>query len=466
MSGRLERRFAIAASGTSLRREVLAGVTTYLAMSYIILVNPRVLAGAGMDSGAVMVATCLASAAATVWMGLHANYPIGLAPGMGHNFFFAITVCGPIAAGGLGYPWQAALAAVFVSGCLFIVASFWEVRARIVDMVPGHLKTSIAVGIGLLIAMVGLRWGGLLVATPGTYIGLGDLGSPPVLLTLFGLLLTAWLTVARVTAALVVGILATATVAVFARMPHSEVVGWWGYFSHAWESVKGVELVGLPPSMAPTFLAMDFGGLFRHSDFLSVVFVFLFVDLFDTVGTLIGVGQRAGLLVKGRLLRARQAFLADAVGTVAGAAMGTSTVTSYVESAAGVAAGGRTGLAALVTSGLMAGSIFFYPLVELVGGGYDAGGGLVLYPALAPALIMIGVFMMQGIGLINWSLPLEAIPAFLTMVMMPLTTSITEGIAFGFISTSVLYLASGRARSLHWGVHLIAGLFLLRYIVL
>ena len=448
MIERLAQFFGVSAAGSSVRTEIIAGVSTYMALSYIVLVNPAVLAGTGMDAGAVMMATCLSGALATVWMALHANYPIALAPGMGHNFFFAITVCGPIAAGGLGYSWQAALAAVFVSGTLFLIASLWGLRARIIGVVPAHLKTSIAVGIGLLIAVVGLRWGGLLVARPGIYIGLGDFGESPVLLTLFGLTVMAVLTVARVPAALVVGILATTLLAVLTGLV----------------TLRGV--VAWPPSIAPTLLALDFKGLFRHADFLTVVFVFLFVDLFDTVGTLIGVSQRAGFMVNGELPRARQALTADAVGTVAGSVLGTSTVTSYVESAAGVAAGGKTGFAALVTAALLAGSVFFHPLVEVVGAGFEVGGGVVLYPILAPALVLIGVFMMQGIGDVTWNDPRQAIPAFLTVVMMPLTTNITEGISFGFISTSILYLASGKGKSLHWGVYVISACFLIRYLLI
>jgi AGZA family xanthine/uracil permease-like MFS transporter len=418
-----------------------------MALVYIVLVNPAVLAGAGMEAGAVMTATCLSAAFATTWMAIHANYPIALAPGMGHNFFFAITVCGPVAAGGLGYSWQAALAAVFVSGCVFLLGSFWGMRAHIITVVPAHLKTSIAVGIGLLIAVVGLRWSGLLVSRPGIYIGLGDLGSTPVLLSLFGLLVMAVLWVAGVSAALVLGILATTVLGLLIGV------------------VQFRGLVAWPPSMTSTFLALDFGSLFHHADFVSVVFVFFFVDLFDTVGTLIGVGQRAGFMVNGNLPRARQALMADAAGTVGGSLLGTSTVTSYVESAAGVAAGGKTGLTALVTAALLAGSIFFYPLVRTAGGSFDLGGGVVLYPVLAPALILVGAFMLQGIGEIDWHDRMQAVPAFLTIVMMPLTTSITEGIAFGFIATSFLYMAAGRPRAIHWGAHAIAACFLLRYLL-
>jgi AGZA family xanthine/uracil permease-like MFS transporter len=438
--------FEVEARGSSIRQETLAGVTTYLAMCYIILVNPTVLAQAGMDPGAVLAATCLASAFATLWMAFHANYPIALAPGMGQNFFFAFTICGPIAAGGHAYTWQQALAAVVVAGVLFVVASAFRLRARIIELVPDHLKRSMGVGIGLLIALVGLRWGGIVVATPGTYIGLGDLASPGALLTLFGLGVTAVLTVLRFSGALVAGILASTVVAVATGLTR----------------VDGV--VGLPESATAGLFAADFGSLFRQRDVIAVVIVILFVDLFDTVGTLIGVSERAGLMKDGRLPRAREAFLADAGGSVFGGLVGTSTVTSYVESAAGVSAGGRTGLASVVTAVLLGGSVFFYPLLHTVGGALTASDGTPLYPMLAPALIMVGIFMMAGVGRIDWSSPRFAIPSFLTIIMMPLTTSITEGIAFGFIGTSILSLARGKGREVHLGVHVIAGFFLVRYV--
>ena len=442
----LERTFRIRERGSSVKTELLAGVTSYMAMCYIILVNPAVLSTTGMDPGAVLFATCLASAFATFWMAASANYPIALAPGMGQNFFFAFTICGPVAMGGYGYSAHEALAAVVVAGGLFMLASVWRLRARLIEWIPDHLKTSMGVGIGLLIALVGLRWGGIVVAAPGTYIGLGDLGSSAALLTLFGLTVMSVLTVLRVPAALVVGILASTVVAVLTGL--SEFQG----------------IVGLPDSMGADFFAADFRGLFRQREIFAVVFVILFVDLFDTVGTLIGVSERAGLTVGGQLPKAREAFLADAAGSVAGGFFGTSTVTSYVESAAGVAAGGRTGLTSIVTASLFAVSVFFFPLLQLVGGRFDAGDGVPLYPTLAPALILVGVFMMVSVGKIDWSAPHQAIPAFLTAIMMPLTTSITEGISFGFISTSALYLVSGRHRELHWPVHVIAMFFLVRYI--
>jgi AGZA family xanthine/uracil permease-like MFS transporter len=442
----VERKFEVRQRDSSIRTELLAGVTTYMAMCYIVLVNPAVLGATGMDRGAVLTATCFASAFASLWMGLHANYPIALAPGMGQNFFFAFTICAPLAAGGYGFSWQQGLAAVVVAGVLFVIASLWRLRARLIDCVPDHLRSSMGVGIGLLIALVGLRWGGIVVSAPGTYIGIGPLESPAALLTLFGLTVTSILTVLRMSGALVVGILASTLVALV--MGLSDFGG----------------VFGLPDSMASGFLAADFRGLFQQREVLSVVFVILFVDLFDTVGTLIGVTERAGLSVGGQLPRAKEAFLADAAGSVAGGLLGTSTVTSYVESAAGVYAGGRTGLSAVVAGLLLGGSVFFYPLLRLVGGGLENGDGVTLYPTLAPALILVGVFMMAGVSRIEWTVPQQAIPSFLTAIMMPLTTSITEGIAFGFISTSILYIASGRGREIHWAAHIVAVLFLLRYV--
>jgi len=286
----------------------------------------------------------------------------------------------------------------------------------------------------------------LVVEAPGIYIGLGDLGSSPALLSLFGLAVTSVLTVMGVPAALVLGIFASTFVAVAAGL--SEFHG----------------VFGLPEAMGAGFFATDFRGLFAQREIFAVVFVILFVDLFDTVGTLIGVSERAGLTVDGQLPKAREAFLADATGSVAGGFLGTSTVTSYVESAAGVAAGGRTGLTSIVTAGLFAISVFFFPLLEVVGGRFDGGNGVTLYPTLAPALILVGVFMMASVGKIDWASPHVAIPSFLTAIMMPLTTSITEGIAFGFIATSILYVASGRSRELHWPVHVISLFFVARYL--
>jgi AGZA family xanthine/uracil permease-like MFS transporter len=318
------------------------------------------------------------------------------------------------------------------------------VREQLIIAIPDGLKHGIAVGIGLLIATIGLEWSGIIVDAPGTLVGLGNLKSAPVLLALFGFVSMAVLTALRIKAALLIGILAATAVGLLAGL-----VQYRGFLS-------------MPPSLEPTFLRLDMAGALTIKA-LPIVFVFFFLDLFDSVGTLVGVSQQAGFMKDGTLPRARQALLTDAVATVGGAALGTSTITSYVESATGIAAGGRTGLASMVTGLLFFAALFVSPLVRMVGGGYDAGGGLTLYPLIAPALILVGVMMMRSVVSIPWDDPTEAIPAFLTIIMMPLTVSITDGIAFGFIAYAVLKLVTGRLREVHWFVHLFAVLFVARY---
>lgn len=442
----LERIFHLQANGTTVRTEVLAGGTTFLALSYILFVQPAVLSTTGMDFGAVMTATCLASAFATLLMGLSANYPIALAPAMGHNVYFAFTVCGAVAAGGMGVPWQTALGAVFVSGLLFLGLSRFGFRERLLNAVPDSLKQAIAVGIGLLIAFVGLQWAGLVVARPGMLVGLGHLGSAPVLLSLFGLLLTAGLVARGHRAAILWGITAT-TLAGLAL----GLVSYHGILS-------------APPSLSPTLFKLDLRDLLSHQGLL-IVFVFFFLALFDTIGTLVGVSLQAGFLKDGRLPRAEKALTADAAGMTVGALLGTSTVTSYVESAAGVAAGGRTGLVSVVTAGLFLLALFFAPLAKMVGGGYATPEGAHLYPVIAPALILVGSFMLRGVADVPWGDPTEAIPAFLTIVLIPLTVSITDGIAFGLISYTVLKLVTGRLSDASWLIYLFAGLLAVRYLV-
>jgi AGZA family xanthine/uracil permease-like MFS transporter len=421
---------------------MLAGLTTFLTMAYIIFVQPVVLKAAGMDPGAVLVATCLSSALATLLMAFLANYPIAVAPAMGHNFFFAFSVVGL-----MKVPWQVALGAVAIAGIIFILTAGFGLRERLITAIPESLKHAIAVGIGLLIAVVGLEWAGVIVDSPGTLVTLGNLKSPPVLLALFGLTVMAVLFVLKVRGAVLWGILA-ATVA-----------------GLAFGLVRYHGLVSRPPSLAPTLFQLDVLGAFKP-EMISVIFVFFFLALFDTVGTLVGVTQQAGLMKNGELPRARQALLTDAIGTVCGAALGTSTVTAYIESATGVAAGGRTGLANIVTAALFLLSLLFYPLVQMIGGGYEAAPGVTLYPVIAPALILVGTMMMSGVRLIPWDDMTEAIPAFLTIILMPLSVSITEGIAFGFISYALLKLVSGRGREVHWFIYLFAALFLVRYIAL
>jgi AGZA family xanthine/uracil permease-like MFS transporter len=387
----------------------------------------------------VLTATCLASAIATLLMAFLANYPIAVAPAMGHNFYFAFTVVGA-----MGIPWQIALGGVAVAGAIFVLTAGVGLRERLILAIPDALKHGIAVGIGLLVALIGLQWGGIIVGSPGTLVTLGSLHSPAALLTLFGLAVTGSLMARGARGALLWGILASTLAGLAAGL------------------VRYQGLVGAPPSLAPTFLQLDVRGVFTPA-MIAVVFVFFFLALFDSVGTLVGVASQAGLMRGGVLPRAREALLADAAGTVIGAGLGTSTVTAYVESSTGVAAGGRTGLANVVTAVLFLLSLFLFPLVRMIGGGYPVAEGRVLYPVVAPALILVGTLMMRGVREIAWNDPTEAIPAFLTVVLMPLSVSITDGIAFGFISFAVLKLAAGRAREVHWLVYLFAVLFLARY---
>lgn len=428
--------------GTTLKTELLAGTTTFLTMAYIIFVQPAVLSACGMDLGAVMVATCVSSALATLLMAVLANYPIAVAPAMGHNFFFAFSVVI-----GMKIPWSVALGGVAVAGFIFILTAGIGLRERLVTAIPESLQHAIAVGIGLLIAMVGLQWAGVIVASSGTLVTLGNLKSPPVLLSLFGLLLMAILFSLKIRGAGLWSMLITAAVGLLFGV------------------IRYHGLISSPPSLAPTLLKLDILGAFKP-EMIEVIFVFFFLALFDSVGTLVGVAQQAGLMKGNTLPRARQALLADAVGTVIGAGLGTSTVTAYIESATGVAAGGRTGLANLITAALFLLSLFFYPVVKMIGGGYQVTPDHTLYPVIAPSLILVGTMMMHSVRRIAWDDMTEAIPAFLTLIIMPLTVSITEGIAFGFITYALLKLVTGRGRQVHWLIYLFANLFVIRYVVL
>ena len=437
----LEKLFRLQESGTTVRREIVAGCTTFMTLSYIIFVQPAVLSAAGMDSGAVMTATCITSALAMLLMAFLANYPIALAPGMGHNFYFAFTVCLT-----LGVSWQNALGAVFVAGVLFILLFFVGLREKVMTILPVSLRNAIPAGIGLLIALVGLEWAGLIVDHPATYVTLGDLKSPPALLSLFGVIVIAVLFGLKVRGAILIGILASTVVGLITGM------------------VKFQGVVSVPPSIAPTFLKLAIPNIFVDPKMISVIVIFIFLDLFDTVGTLVGVGEQGGFMVNGKLPRARQALLSDAVATSAGALLGTSTVTSYIESASGISAGGRTGLTSIVTAVLMLLALFFSPLIKMVGAGYPIGENTFLYPIVAPALIIVGSLMLKNVVSIDWDDVTESIPAFLTLLLMPLTISITEGIAFGFISYALLKLVTRQGRQVHWLIYLFAVLFVARYI--
>jgi AGZA family xanthine/uracil permease-like MFS transporter len=347
---------------------------------------------------------------------------------------------------GMKVPWQVALGAVAIAGVVFVATAGVGLRERLITAIPPSLKHAIAAGIGLLIATVGLQWAGLIVSSPGTLVTLGDLHSPPVLLALAGLGAAAILMARRVPGALLWGM----AVSTLAGLPLGIV------------EYHGV--AGVPPSIAPTFMQLDVAGALVPG-MTAVVFVFFFLALFDSVGTLVGVGEQAGLMRGGTLPRARQALLADAIGTVAGAVLGTSTVTAYIESGAGVAAGGRTGLAGLVTAVLFLVSLFLFPLVQMIGGGYRAGAST-LYPVIAPPLILVGTMMLGGLRHVSWEEPSEAIPAFLTVIMMPLAVSVTEGVAFGVIAYATLKLATGRVGAVSPLLYLFAALFLARYVLL
>ena len=447
MKAWLNRHFKLEENNTNIRTEMVGGITTFMTMSYIIFVQPAILSAAGMDQGAVMVATCVSSAIATLLMGLLAKYPIALAPGMGHNVFFAVIVCGI-----MGYSWPVALGAVFISGAILLILSLAGVWETLVAAVPDSLKHSIAVGIGVLIAFVGLQYGGIVVdappPVPGTtdiLVMLGDLTSKPVLLALFGVVLTAVFMALKVRGAILLGIFATSLMGIPLGV------------------VKFQGIVAVPPSVMPTLLKLDIPGAFQ-TGLLTVVFLIFFIVLFDTMGTLIGVSAPAGFLKDGKLPRANQAMFADAVGTVGGALMGTSTVTSYIESVSGIAHGAKTGLANVFTSLLFVVALFFSPLTAMIGGSFDYNGAI-LRPVIAPPLIIVGFLMMKSIVFIKWDDLTEAIPAYLTIIIMPLTFSITEGIAFGFISYSMLKLVTGKGKDVHWVIYLFAVLFIVRYII-
>jgi AGZA family xanthine/uracil permease-like MFS transporter len=450
---RLNKLFQLEAHGTTFRREVTGGVTTYLAMSYIIFVQPGVLSQAGMDFRAVLYATCLSAALATFLMGLLANYPVALAPGMGENFFFVFTLCGT-APLGFGLTWQQALAAVLVAGLFFILLTLSGIRSKIIDSIPNSLKVGIAAGIGLFITFIGLEYGNLIVSSPATLVRLGDFRNPVALVSVLGLLAMIVLLAYRVRGAVLLGIVATTALAAGFGLVH-------------YRGIFAAEI-----HLAPTFWKFDLRGLLgvNPAALAAAIFVLLYLALFDTVGTLVGVGQQAGLLRDGKLPRSGQALFSDAVGTTMGAALGTSTVTCYIESAAGVSDGARTGLANLVTGGLLLASMFFSPLASMIGGGVsvgtDAAGNPILrYPTLAPALIVVGAMMLKVVKELQWEDPTEYLPAFLTIVGIPLTFSIASGIAFGFISYAVGKVATGRWRECPTLTYVFAALFVVQFLV-
>jgi AGZA family xanthine/uracil permease-like MFS transporter len=416
-------------------------------MAYILFVQPAMLGAAGMDKGAVLTATCLSAAVATLIMGIWARYPVALAPGMGLNAFFAFTVCGS-----MGIPWQQALGLVLCSGVLFLLLGLFRLRDRIVAILPEDLQHAIAAGIGIFIAFIGFKEAGLLVPDANVFVSVGDLGGrwQPLVTAGAGLLVAAALMARKVPGAILVGIGTSLLVGLAVG-----VTQWSG-------------LVSAPPSIAPTAFQLDLAGVLKPSN-LGLVLLFLYTDLFDTVGTLLGVGTQAGLVKNGRLERGDRAFFADAVGTTLGALLGTSTVTSYIESTAGVEVGARTGLASVVTGLLFLGSLFLYPLAEMVGGAVvvettiitasgPAAHSLYIHPITAPALILVGAMMARSLRQIRWGEAQAAIPSFLVLIGIPLTFSIAHGISFGIMAWAAIALLSGRARSISWGMYALAAL--------
>jgi len=428
----IENLFQLKAHHTTIRREVIAGITTFLTMAYIITVNPAILANAGMDFGSVFVATCIAAALGTAVMGLAANYPVALAPGMGLNAFFTFGVVI-----GMEQSWQVALGCVFWSGCIFFLLSIFKVREWIINAIPASLKTGIAVGIGLFLAIIGLQGAGVVVDNPATLVGLGNVKSAQALLFFGGFVLIAALYRRRVVGSVIIVILTTTIIGLLIRLVE----------------YKGI--VSPPPSISPTLFQLDIMGAIEAGLF-AVIFTYLFVDFFDTSGTLIAVAKEGNLLdEKRRLPRLGGALMADSPARIAGSLLGTSTTTSYIESGAGIAAGGRTGLTALVVALLFLLSLFFAPLAQMIPA-----------YATASALLFVAVLMISSIASVQWNDITESAPVVVTAVMMPLSYSIAEGIALGFITYVLVKVLAGRFNEIKLSVIIIAVLALLKFFIL
>jgi AGZA family xanthine/uracil permease-like MFS transporter len=432
----LKQFFKLEENNTNVKTEVLAGITTFMTMAYILVVNPIILSETGMDFGGIFTATALSALVATLMMALYANYPFALAPGMGLNAFFAFTVV----LGPMGKPWEFALTAVLIEGIIFILLSFIKAREAIFESIPLNLKNAVSVGIGLFISFIGLSGAGIVKAGNGTLVALGELTSGAPLLAIIGIIITGLLLIKNVKGALLIGIVITTIIGIpmgVTILPEN--------FN---------TIVSMPPSLKDVaFKFVGFDQIFSF-EMLVVVFTFLFVDIFDTVGTLAGVATKANMLdEEGKLPRVGAALMSDAVGTIVGACLGTSTVTTYVESASGVAEGGRTGMTSLVTAAMFGVALFFAPLFTLVPSA-----------ATAPALVIVGLFMMSPITKIDFNDYTEAIPAFLTIVMMPFAYSIAEGIVFGMVSYVILKAISGKFKDISWVMWILSLLFVLRFI--
>jgi AGZA family xanthine/uracil permease-like MFS transporter len=424
----IERYFRLKENQTTVRAEFLGGLTTFITMAYIVVVNPQILSKAGMPVEGVVFATCISAAVATLVMGLYANYPIALAPGMSLNAYFTYSVCL-----GMHVPWQTALGVIFFSGVFFLILTVSRVREKIVNGIPDCLKHSTAGGIGMFIAFVGLRNANLVVANPATFVSLGSFGNHEAQLACVGLAIILILMTRKITGAILIGVVATTLLGIFRGMA-------------TWPA----HIFSLPHPSA-TWLKLDLRGAL-HLGLLEIVFVFLFVDLFDNVGTLLGVCEQAGFVKDGKIPRVGRALVSDAMGTVFGALTGTSTVTSYIESAAGVAAGARTGLSNVFVAGLFLVAVFFTPLATAIPG-----------YATAPALIVVGALMTESIGRVVWSDFTDAIPAFVTLLATPLTFSIATGLSMGLISYTLVKVAAGRFREVSPVIWILTLLFIFRY---
>ncbi|KAF0279492.1 NCS2 family permease [Spiribacter aquaticus] len=425
----LERFFGLAENETTVRREILAGLTTFLTMAYIIVVNPSILSDTGMDWGAVFVATCVAAALGCLIMGLYANYPFGLAPGMGLNAYFTYSVVL-----GMGIAWQTALGAVFLSGILFLIISLLPIREWIINAIPMSLKMAISAGIGFFLAIIALKNAGVVVNSDATLVTLGDLTATSTVLAMLGFVIMIALSYHRIPGAILIGILAVSAIGVPFGVAEFDGV------------------VSMPPDPSPTLLQMDIAGALEMG-LISVVLVFLFVDLFDSSGTLVGLSHRAGFLDQGgRLGRLRNALVADSGASIGGAMLGTSTTTTYIESAAGINVGGRTGLTAVVIAVLFLLSLFFLPLVSAIPG-----------YATAPALLFVACMMARGLADLDWDDITDTAPAVVTAIAMPLTYSIADGMGLGFITYALGKALAGQGRNVHIAVWVIAALFALRF---
>ncbi len=472
--------FKLQENNTTVRTEITAGLTTFLTMAYIIVVQPMVLSGqmfgfeTGMDFGSVLTATCIAAAIATIIMALYARYPIAQAPGMGENFFFVFSVLPAAAAAGFSNNWQVALGVVFIAGVIFLLLSLTGVRKMIIDAISPNLKNSMAVGIGLFIAFIGLQNSGLIVSaasvvetssgpalSPGTLVKMNPhFASVDLIVFFFGLFLTATLHVKRIKGSILWGILGATVFAILLRLvfmilpaaySQTEAIATSNLMTQFSLTAR---IFSAPPSLSPTFFKMDLAGALSFT-MIPFIIIFLIMDVFDTLGTLIGVSEQAGFMKDGELPRANKALLSDAVGTVSGACLGTSTVTSFIESAAGVEQGGRTGLTSLTTALLFLLALFFSPIVTMIGS----------YTVItAPALIIVGAMMLKNVSKIDWFDYSESIPSFLTLIGIPLTYSISDGLALGFISYPIIKLFSGKAKEVSWLMYVISMILILYFI--